>query len=564
MSCSRASAVSRLRRAFLLRAHPDRFARFDNSVRRSQANLVQALSARLSSPDFAAYSRPDNASSGGGGGDGSSWRSNRGSGDGGGEGAYKGLYGFVLERKDGSLLRRTINLDDTVEQVLRSIADALLSSGASKSSIPDVPPPPRPSSNGGAAGGQGTSSAWAWAPPSSSDATHSDIDHRFDVNTRLGRNLLHFLRSPSAASTLIDERRSRRLDAHSAALAVRRAYGFLSVDGTSIGWSSESLAACLGRLMDLKEEYGDTALRVDSFYPLRLVIGYEDGYSDVLDDFRDSLKRGDNRNLSEEEEEITSRSVDLYAGTVTLGPSSTSLQWLKALRSVTAESIEIYKTNGERLRRYSRVVKDVLNVKVRRGLTCSPREYHDFMFRFAAALDPDLAFENGGSNEAGTASALAITSSGLSPDEVTHLTVESDATCRRGIVTSEGTVRVGVAMSAQAVVKSLSRLGERARNRAVVRAEAEGRCRDAINLTKAELGLTNVYRVALGAVTADQAVECLHRLLGRVRGDRSDMLDEEGEEMRYRLAGNSLGVTGTGRFCQLSDDGSFVIPIDFS
>jgi len=391
------------------------------------------------------------------------------------------------------------------------------------------------------------------------------------VNTRAGRDLLRFLRSPSCDPSLVERRRSRRIDAHSAALAARRAFGFLSVDGTTVGWSSSSLAACLGRLTELREEYAGR-LRVKSFYPLRLIIGYSDGYSDALDDFRESLwedaadENVNEANADEDGESDPRRAVDLYGGTITLHPSATSLQWLRALESVTDVSIDTYKSNSKRLRKYAEVVRDALNVKTRRGHTCSPSEYHNFMGRLAMALEPGL--DGGGEERDGCAAGvLATTSSGLSVDEMTHLTVESDAACRRGIVTPEGTVRVGVGMSPQAVVKALSRLGERARRNADIRAEAEGRCREAINLTKAELGLTNVYRVALGAVTADQTVECLHRLLGRIRGDESNCVDEDDvdtrEEMRCRLAGNALGLTGSGRFCHIGDDGSVVIPCDW-
>lgn len=44
--------ISRLRRAFLLRVHPDRFRSRSEQVRKQQATLVQVLSDRLGESDF--------------------------------------------------------------------------------------------------------------------------------------------------------------------------------------------------------------------------------------------------------------------------------------------------------------------------------------------------------------------------------------------------------------------------------------------------------------------------------------------------------------------------------
>ena len=44
--------ISRLRRAFLLRVHPDRFRSRSEQVRKHQATLVQVLSDRLGESDF--------------------------------------------------------------------------------------------------------------------------------------------------------------------------------------------------------------------------------------------------------------------------------------------------------------------------------------------------------------------------------------------------------------------------------------------------------------------------------------------------------------------------------
>mmetsp|Transcript_12712 Transcript_12712/g.24051 ORF Transcript_12712/g.24051 Transcript_12712/m.24051 type:complete len:81 (-) Transcript_12712:20-262(-) len=53
-AATRSGYVSRLRRAFLLRVHPDRFRAQPASVRKDQATLVQALSDRMAESDFLA------------------------------------------------------------------------------------------------------------------------------------------------------------------------------------------------------------------------------------------------------------------------------------------------------------------------------------------------------------------------------------------------------------------------------------------------------------------------------------------------------------------------------
>ncbi len=52
---TRSGYVSRLRRAFLLRVHPDRFRAQSADVRKDQATLVQALSDRMAESDFLTF-----------------------------------------------------------------------------------------------------------------------------------------------------------------------------------------------------------------------------------------------------------------------------------------------------------------------------------------------------------------------------------------------------------------------------------------------------------------------------------------------------------------------------
>ena len=48
--------IQRLRRAFLLKVHPDRFRRHPEEVRKQQAILIQSLSDRMEDHDFIAFS----------------------------------------------------------------------------------------------------------------------------------------------------------------------------------------------------------------------------------------------------------------------------------------------------------------------------------------------------------------------------------------------------------------------------------------------------------------------------------------------------------------------------
>ena len=55
---SRLKYVSHLRKAFLLRVHPDRFRSLSPSIQKNQADVVQKLISRMESPDFLAYMHP--------------------------------------------------------------------------------------------------------------------------------------------------------------------------------------------------------------------------------------------------------------------------------------------------------------------------------------------------------------------------------------------------------------------------------------------------------------------------------------------------------------------------
>ena len=55
MRQSQSKYISHLRKAFLLRVHPDRFRLHSEEVRKKQADIVQAIGSRMELADFTAY-----------------------------------------------------------------------------------------------------------------------------------------------------------------------------------------------------------------------------------------------------------------------------------------------------------------------------------------------------------------------------------------------------------------------------------------------------------------------------------------------------------------------------
>ena len=112
---SRSVYVDKLRRAFLLRAHPDRF-RLHTELMSQQTHLLKALSQRMALPDFQDYT---------------SYCSNPTANH------PEEIISYHIEHRDGSLLPQTLNVNDSVEGILSSLSEALKLSGA----VPPTPPP---------------------------------------------------------------------------------------------------------------------------------------------------------------------------------------------------------------------------------------------------------------------------------------------------------------------------------------------------------------------------------------------------------------------------------------
>ncbi len=236
-SPSRSAYVTRLRRAFLLRVHPDRF-RTQPKLMKDQSSLIQALSDRLGEPDFVRYVTPTisldhyNTSS-----------------------EVKNTYHeqqFSIETKSG-VVKTSISLNGSPSEILQSMAV-----------LCNFPPPPSPPQHHD----QGQNSG-----PDLFQYLRYGANARPKKRESRNTNLIQFLESLNPDD--IKERRLNRINATSAAHVARQLYKFSSIDGTRLGWSSASFAVLLQRLNSLYDEH-HVKLKTSSFYPFRLILSSDE------------------------------------------------------------------------------------------------------------------------------------------------------------------------------------------------------------------------------------------------------------------------------------------------
>lgn len=540
-SMPRSVYLARLRRAFLLRVHPDRFRNHSATVRNNQANLVKALADRMSQTDFLHWQQlggrdaNSNAVSSI-----SSLSFNN---------ASQNLS-YVVERRDGSLLRASLRLGDSVDTILASMAQVLKSSGAA--SLPTPPkeqlqPQPHVQTDF-----RQTSSAQNFYNQG------QGVDPRFNVVSNRGRDFASFLSTLDAADAdadadgnntnntnnnndnSVEYRRACRMDAVAAALEARRVYQFQAIDATSLGWSSSSVAMLLRQLRALHEEHNDK-FHVSSFYPVRLLF--------TPDDFHETL--------------------DVYAGTLRLQPASTPIQWLESLQLVTLEKVKEIQHKRKSVMDMTKLVQGALGLKVKKGFSCSSREYYHFLKSICPTVtDDDTDDKDTNDDDSMPANSLVL--------EPIVATVEGSEACRRPIVTKEGSIRLGAGMDSFTVVQAVTRLMGPARLQLAQQKVQLDREKDAVHQAKWQFGLQKVYRT--GIVSHDEFVQCLVRILSTQQSVKSNSNSNSSEhdnngsdsnasyvarEVKRRLTGNSLGIAGSGHFCHLADDGSVVIPHDW-
>jgi Domain of unknown function (DUF4461) len=492
--------ISRLRRAFFLRVHPDRFRSQGAAIQQQQAKLVQALNDRMSWPDFISYNYGNSGNMA------APSRRNA--------TMYSELH-YVLEHHDGSFVNQSIKLNASVENILHAMNQALKESGAAS-----LPPLPKCQYKPPKAQVQSPDDNIAWAQESQPNSgTATNIDHRFDMNTTKGRDLLAFCDSLDRQQ--VEERRQHRMDANAAAMMGRRLYQFQSIDGLSLHWSSRSFAILLHSLIQLHEEHRNKFL-VDSFYPLRLV------FTSIDYSFEEAL--------------------DLYGGVLHLHPGYTPLQWLEILRQVTPERLRTMREHRYNLDEAQRKMQSTLGVRLKKGFTCSSEDYFNFVLNLAHHLpSPEITSDG---IPATTTSAVAL--------ETITVTVESADVCRfRSVVTKEGQIRVGVRMSVDSVLSAIHRDSEMARQRRDQDRQEVAISEGQAKQVQFELGLTRkVYKAGTFRISHDDFQKCLTRIVNLDSSQKG--------RLKQSLGGNALGVAGSGQFCQLGDDGAVIIPHDWS
>lgn len=469
---SRSVYLSKLRRAFLLRVHPDRFRTKHPKVVRNQATLVQALSSRMGQTDFVRWQQQkqhiDDI------GHFISFEESK-------------IHKFVVELRDGTLQKHNIELGGTVESILESMQNTLVHTG--EKAIPK--------------------------PRSVGDGLPSNLVGGLRQNLKMGglsteghivqsrgRDLVEFVQRLDQGE--IEARKQARIDAQAAALAVRQAYQFQSVDATSLGWSSASVAVLLRRLLDLKVEH-DINFR---FYPLRLVFSSQYGIP----------------------------ALDAYGGVVRLTAASTPLQWRQSLRRVDANSLTKFAHYQRMLLERSKALGSFLGVRVRKGYSCSNEDYHAFIKQLIPPNEEtsltDSFFPTLINSEIGKLGLVLV--------------VESSQAVRRPRVTPQGNISVG---NQKCTVDSLSRvileLSETAAKQCEDHRKQRQVCHGYMDL---------LQQLGLAKLTADPVVPL---------PDLAFALERLLQTDTAHLVGHQIRFVARGRHCHLTDDGSLGVPIDW-
>ena len=412
-------------------------------------------------------------------------------------------YPYSIETKEGKLIKSSIQLNSTPRKILESMSSTI-----------SFPPPPdgldvEPSTMD------------SFNIYSTTDKYDSDSRNVDDLIKNAGMfggtkttsrtirdcNLMNFLQHMNPND--IKTRKLNRINATAAALVARRAWKLSAIDGTGLGWSSASMAILLRKFTELYDEH-KSKLRTKSFYPFRLVFS------------------GDEFNTR----------VDLYSGVILLNPAATPLQWLETLQTITDESVTQLKHNRVILEQNLSLVESHLNVRVRKGYSCEPSDYHHFMSEMA------MASVNTEANDKSNTS--------LTPQlNNVCLVIESSQACRRCSVRKDGNIEAGVGMDMHEIRNALYKFAAAS----VEYKKRESQHKHEFNKFQQrvvyEYGVQNVEKVS-NIVTYDQMSDCLIHLLGKE--------DDEKEKLRSYMAGQTVGITGRGQPCHLGDDGSIQMP----
>ena len=576
---ARSVYVSQLRRAFLLRVHPDRFRTHPAAVRSQQAALVQALSNRLTDPDFVAWQTTTTTNTATSHSSSASKQQQQ---------PQQHPLPYLVERRDGSFLRSALVVTDPVDAILRSMADALEQSGAAAMPVPPPPPIPTPPSSStsnlpprtNAAESSSTrSDGWQYdalfsnSSSFTSSTSSNTIDHRYDVQSRRGRDLRSFLLPSLDPSSSwhqdIAKRRMDRTDAHAVASQVRQLYGFQAVDAaTSLGWSSRSTTVLLRQLVALYDEHHNR-LPISSYHPFRLELSPSVPPSPHAHTAMATVRpqtSNKTQSSSPAQADDDHPALDVYGGVLRIHPAATPLQWLESFQLVNTEHVHALQKHRTTLQHRIQDLAPCLGgVRLVKGHTCSSFEYHAFV-----KLLHEGVFGNGAGNGAMT----TTTTTSLPALEPIRVTVEAPRSVRvGGIVAPDGSVRVHAGLDATSVAEAIAKHGSAAREKARHIATDRETCRHIIRILQDKLGVQRVStRNASVAMTHFRTA--LVRLLSAIGGGEcssssnptTTAAETESiplELLQSALAGNSLSIANSGHFCHLGDDGSIVIPHDW-
>ena len=451
---TRANYINRLRRAFLLRVHPDLFRNHSDSVRHEQSKLVKLLFERMSEADFTAwqsYKSPRSISMWS-----NSNNSNNNNSDNKSKSKKQTTLTYVIQKRDGTLLRHKLPLQQSVENLLGAMAEALKQSGAGAS----VPPFPKDGPNK-------KSELTENAPNGTGQWTvNSQVDEKYNVYSNRGRSLGRFLDQLDPKE--IAQRKASRLDAQAIASQVRRLYQFQAVDATSLGWSSASAAVLFQRLLALHAEHG-RKLHVDSFHPLRLVFSNDDSIA----------------------------TIDHYGGILYINPSSTPLQWLSHLKLVTPDVLEEIRFRRNHVSQMQKQLQTHWGLKWKKGYSCESIDFYNFLVSMTRSL-PIEASDTG--------------SHALVPEQLV-IAVESPSVCRRPMASRDGEIRLGADAGEVQVRAAIDRLRPVATERVVRSHEERDRCHDLARQVTWLLGLSRLEYRTTGILQPTDVRSSLTRLV---------------------------------------------------
>mmetsp|Transcript_12070 Transcript_12070/g.15737 ORF Transcript_12070/g.15737 Transcript_12070/m.15737 type:complete len:491 (-) Transcript_12070:559-2031(-) len=446
----RHSLVTSLRRAFLLRVHPDRFR--DESVRRKQNALLKKLNNRLEQKDFRDYIKNgafevDRTIAMAGRQQDEKTSSNNGS------NSKSDHHQYYVVNMKGDILERFMEWS-SVDTVLLSMVDALRTVGLPESKIPFLDEPSWRELGGDKSSG-----------PSYSKF---EINKSFNRVSNEGKNLSVFLNTSDFK--LAKQQRERRIHAANAARSLKKTYQFEAIDGSRIHWSSENLIKVFNSFERLYNEHR-SKFNVDSFYPLSLIL--TEGKTGFC----------------------------MYAAEILINPASTPLMWLRILTQIHQYQIDEVKVKRQQLSLFIETIQKFIPVTLRKGPSCSAQEFYDFVRQLSSEFE-----ENKNLNFFNYKGKTLMWSTTL------YVSVEARGSYRRGHVSINGSILVGADANVRNIIFICNRLKDDALRLKEEEDSTIRKCRDKMNSIQSKYNLLHIRRQHRSGVSWSQVLICLERL----------------------------------------------------